>query len=332
MKKPRRRPGEGELLDLSSGDWINRNLADDLAVLRGGPLPFAPKLVALTKSQALDHPSRDTVPSKATVASIATVPSKDTVPRELRSKGTVSLKAGPKVYRCFTAQDGHSFAEDRLYNALWNSKHARGESPETKLVAVGWDVMAKLAGMTPRNVRENCFRLIQKLAIEKVHAHSSEQRVGTTYRIFSYTAILRQRREAGLEWVVRNRGGVSFVNTQSGDTVPLEGTVASQDTESVPSKDTETVPSEDTLLVNIEVSTSQSSSSEITTVVRTFLPTADDDGIQQLIHTCRQKAPDTSDSEIAHFIRIKAQQALEMRSVRSLLGFLMEAVPEVSYR
>ena len=39
MKKPRRRPGEGELLDLSSGDWINRNLAEDLAVLRGGPLP-----------------------------------------------------------------------------------------------------------------------------------------------------------------------------------------------------------------------------------------------------------------------------------------------------
>ena len=103
--------------------------------------------------------------------------------------------------------------------------------------------MSKLAGMTPRNVRENCFRLIPKLAIEKVQAHSSEQRVGTTYRVFSYTAILRRRREAGLEWVVRNSGGVSFVNTQSGDTVSLEGTVASQDTESVPSKGTETVPS-----------------------------------------------------------------------------------------
>ncbi len=145
----------------------------------------------------------------------ASVPSKDTG----AYKGT-GLQQQPtlRIYHCVRAQDGHSFAEDRLYGALWNSDLARAETPETRLITIGWDRMAQLAGMTPRNARENCFRLIQKLAFERTQKHVSEERIGTTYRIFSLDAIVKRRAAAGLEWVVRNRGGVTFVAAPSKDT------------------------------------------------------------------------------------------------------------------
>jgi len=41
-----------------------------------------------------------------------------------------------------------AFAEDRLYNALWNYRNARNDG-DCRLVTVGWDLMAQLSGMTP---------------------------------------------------------------------------------------------------------------------------------------------------------------------------------------
>jgi hypothetical protein len=78
--------------------------------------------------------------------------------------------------------------------------------------------------MTPNNVRRNCFGLIQKLALEKVQSHNSEQRIGATYKVYSYAAIIRRRTEAGMKWVIHNRGGVTFVDSKG--TVPTEGTVS----------------------------------------------------------------------------------------------------------
>ena len=177
----------------------------------------SPRMVGL--APAVKH-TKDTVPS------VTTVPSQDTESLQ----GTVSLKS-PRVYRCLTAQDGHSFAEDRLYHSLWNYRQARMDANEYRLVTAGWDLMAKLAGMTPRNAKQNCFRLVAKLALEKVQAHNSDQRIGATYRVYSYTAIIRRRREAGLEWITKNRGGVTFAQVpgETRDTVPSKATVSSQD-------------------------------------------------------------------------------------------------------
>lgn len=193
------------------------------------------------------------VPSKGTESSIAAAalessrPARETESRTTEASGplkesdtirasvplvAVSGAGALRIYRCLRAQDGHSFAEDRLYGALWNSDLARAEGPDSKLITVGWDRMSQMAGMTPRNARENCFRLLEKLAFERVQRHVSEERLGTTYRIYSVEAVLRRRQAAGMEWVVRNRGGVTFV------AAPPQGTVSSKVTVSVGSKGT----------------------------------------------------------------------------------------------
>jgi len=283
--------------------------------------------------------SRDTVPSEATVS----------------SQGTVSLKR----YRCFSAQDGHSFAEERLYNALWHARHAQIESEDSRLVTAGWDLMSKLAGMTPRNAKENCHRLLQKLALEKVQAHRSEERIGATYRVYSYAIILQRRRTAGLEWITRNRGGVTFVSSpvnDSRDTVSpkpqTRDTVPSQDTGTVPSQDTvllerqsavspkkqatsdekqtqDTVPSQGTPLDKEQVKESQSSSSGFSTiheVARKWSVVLDDDAVRKLIRRCRVEDPAATEDEIATFLDVKCRQ-LRDSPTRNMVGMLLSAVP-----
>lgn len=153
------------------------------------------------KTPVLDFTKPDTVPEKDTVSG------KDTVP----DKPAPAIKTqGARYYFCNSAEDGHSLAEQRLYERLWNSPLARDESPSTRLITLGWDVMARLCRTTPRLARENCFRLLRKLALEKVAPHDSERRIGATYRVYAPGAVLERRRQAGLNFVIRNRG-VRFV-------------------------------------------------------------------------------------------------------------------------
>lgn len=147
------------------------------------------------------------VSEKDTDTKRGTVPltSETPAPHVIRHPG------GAKLHYCLTARDGHSLAEENLYQSLWNSPAAREETPESRLIAIGWDVMAALARTTPRLARENCFRLIDKLALERVAPPDSDRRIGTTYRVYAPEAVLARRRGAGKNWVVRNRG-VRFVD------------------------------------------------------------------------------------------------------------------------
>jgi hypothetical protein len=196
--------------------------------------------------------------------------------------------------------------------------------------------MSKLAGMTPRNAKENCHRLMRKLAIEKVQAHRSEERIGTTYRVYSYGVILQRRRRAGLEWITRNRGGVNFVSgpgESSRDTVSLEqltrDTVPSQDTVSVPSEDRGTVPSEGTPLdrkIDKESQPSSSGFSTIHEVARKWSVVLDDDAVHKLIRRCRKEDPAATEDEIAAFLNIKILQ-LRNSPTRNMVGMLLSAIP-----
>lgn len=294
---------------------------------------------------------RGTVPSKDTVPYLASVPFKSEK-KVLRATGVAYVKdGGLKYYRATRAQDGHSFAEERLYQALWNARQTVPETKESRLISVGWDLMGQLAGMTWRNARENCLRLIAKFAMERVSAHQSEIRKGTTYRILSYVEILRRRREAGMEWVVRNRGGVQFVvpaaallvgvpplETQTEGTVPLEGTVTSLATVSVPLEGTDTVVTETTVSVpsvttpldTMETGRQPASPSSdsvdvgaVAIVLRNYAETVDDTAVVQLVEDCRRRVAGIRTAEIIHFIHQKAK----VQGVRNMLGFLLTAVP-----
>jgi hypothetical protein len=159
------------------------------------------------------EPFKDTETTKGSVTEKGTDIQEGTVPLrwEAPAKTVIRHPGGAKLHYCLTARDGHSLAEENLYQSLWNSAAAREETPETRLITIGWDVMAALARTTPRLARENCFRLIEKLALERVAPPDPDRRIGTTYRVYSAQAVLARRRRAGKNWVVRNRG-VRFVD------------------------------------------------------------------------------------------------------------------------
>jgi len=118
------------------------------------------------------------------------------------------FKPGPKIRRALKAQDGHSTGEQAVYQALWNA--AGAETAETRLIRIGYGGLQSLCGLDKTNCKDNIQSLIRKLAVEVVSPFSVERNQGNAYRIFSASAIMKRRKAAGMEWVIRNKG-VRFV-------------------------------------------------------------------------------------------------------------------------
>jgi hypothetical protein len=118
------------------------------------------------------------------------------------------FKPGPKIHRAARVRDGHSAGEHAIYLALWNA--ASPESPDTKLIRIGYGGLQSLTNLDKTNCKDNIQSLIRKLAVEIVSPFSVARNEGNTYRIFSERAILKRRQLAGMEWVIRNKG-VRFV-------------------------------------------------------------------------------------------------------------------------
>jgi hypothetical protein len=113
-----------------------------------------------------------------------------------------------KIRRAVKVQDAHSSGEQALYQALWNTGIV--ETPDAKLIRIGYGGMQSLCGLDRSNCKDNILSLIKKLAIEVISGFDIRRNQGNTYRVFSYGAILKRRKAAGLEWVIRSRG-VQFV-------------------------------------------------------------------------------------------------------------------------
>ena len=116
-------------------------------------------------------------------------------------------------------QDGHSLGEQRIYETLWDNAHPY--SDQGKIVTVGYRTLSQLSGLTVNNCKANIQALTEKLAIEEHLSHSATQ--GTTYIIYSYNAILRRRRAAGMTHYIKTRG-VVFVDPSSGTPLYQSGT------------------------------------------------------------------------------------------------------------
>jgi hypothetical protein len=233
-----------------------------------------------------------------------------------------------RIFRATTVQHGHSSGEQNLFQTMWSSPDARIESPDSRLLTAGYDALARMANLNEKSVRHAIRALLAKLAIEVAAAEKCDQRLGRTYRIFSYRKVLDRREAAGLIWVRKTRG-VEFIAQPA--ISPTVGLSPQTPTVSVVQAPTETVvetPTPTVVETPTPISTSISTSfhapsSSIIEALRSYAPASDDDVAIQLARECRLRAPDASDQEIVHFIRLKAQTP----GIRLPLGFLLKAVP-----
>lgn len=124
----------------------------------------------------------------------------------------------PRIRAVVTLQDGHSLAEQAVYDAIWREgKPYRGDS---RIITIGLRTLAEISRMAYSNCKANVRSLVAKLALDELPGFSYTD--GRTYIIYGDAEILRRRKEAGLTHVLRTRG-VAFVDPVSG--APL--TVAS---------------------------------------------------------------------------------------------------------
>ena len=242
-----------------------------------------------------------------------------------------------KIRRAVKVQDAHSSGEQALYQALWNTGIV--ETPDAKLIRIGYGGMQSLCGLDRSNCKDNILSLIKKLAIEVISGFDIRRNQGNTYRVFSYGAILKRRKAAGLEWVIRSRG-VQFVAQPPIGETPIgnkdepigDSPIAPRgETPIGPMGETPTGPMGKTPIASrkgIKLQETESSSSLIWEILRRYCPVIDDDAIRQLIEKCRAAAPDCTEEEIAYFTQAKAEYGRSRASaVHNLMGFLQTAVP-----
>jgi hypothetical protein len=113
-----------------------------------------------------------------------------------------------RIYRATRVQDGHSYAEQAIYEALWSAVPSLLDdgTDAYRIVQIGYDRLARLTRLSWVSAKANLRSLEKKFAIETIAVENSASREGKTYKIYSNAVILERRRKAGLEWVRKTRG------------------------------------------------------------------------------------------------------------------------------
>lgn len=117
----------------------------------------------------------------------------------------------PRIRQAITVQDGHSLAEQAVYDAMY--REGKPYKGDARILTIGLRTLAELSRMAYSNCKANVRSLVAKLALEELPGFSYTD--GRTYIIHASHEILRRRQEAGLTHVLRTRG-VAFVEPQSG--------------------------------------------------------------------------------------------------------------------
>ena len=292
-------------------------------------------------------PETDIVPHSTIVFDPSTEPSPDDEATPVRRKRDMS------PLRCRLVQDAHTLGETVLYQLLWSN--AKPESPETRIITLGWKQMAALRkGMKDKFCKHNVAGLISKLAMEMIRAEDIHRRIGRTYRIHSFTNILARRKAAGYEWVSRDKtrkfvqpDGTSFDQSSQvkevesdTDTVSLSAT---SNTDTVVYKTPGTVVYNDigTVVYNTPplgttleirekvIPTTTTEVEQIVEVLASEAGVADADAAKRLISACRNACPTATVAEMVGVVEEKALAARSRRDVRNPIGFLLSTVPLV---
>ena len=247
-----------------------------------------------------------------------------------------------RVRRATLAQDGHSFGEQALYDALWQHAHPRDN--DSRIITIGYRRMSELARLTVNNCKANIQALIQKLAVEELSSFTHSQ--GRTYLVYNYSAIIQRRREAGFTHYIKSRG-VVFVDPDTGvaltarvrdrSGIPFSGGPSAarlpegdgQGTpEPVhPGAPDSSLPPYSQPLSNAFRNSTSSTPQGLIEGLGSIVKPVDDEAVTVLWRQCRKRAEDCTVEEILHFARAKAA-ILRTGKIQNPVGFLLASVPK----
>ncbi len=129
-----------------------------------------------------------------------------------QARPAAALKTGrsgrqSRIRKAVAVEDGHSLAEEAVYEALWSVAFAVNDSADAdRTVRIGYHRLAQMTRLSWVSVKANLRSLEKKLAIQVIASENSAAQEGKYYRVYSRPAILERRKRAGLEWVRRTRG------------------------------------------------------------------------------------------------------------------------------
>lgn len=215
---------------------------------------------------------------------------------------------------------------------------------------MGLGRLSKVARLSENNCRLNIRTLVKKLALEEIGAEDSRARIGKTYKVYAYAAILSRRRAAGMEWVIRTKG-VAFVD-RNGQEIGQESSISPTDsvspTDSIPDTElvagsepggvppTETGGGSPTVSIppyrnSFRNKTEEtSSSSNIAPLIEHLAALGiplDDDAGRRIVSRCQNTDRTATVEEIAVFSELKVRQLAKRRNIENWPGLLMAAVP-----
>jgi hypothetical protein len=109
------------------------------------------------------------------------------------------------------AQDALTATEQRVYDALWETKNA--PTDRERIVTKGYDTVAKEARVAKRNIANIVQRLISKGFLEVLApAIIHGQRAPTTYKVLGYAAVREDQKRKGRDWIIHTGRGIGYAH------------------------------------------------------------------------------------------------------------------------
>jgi hypothetical protein len=265
----------------------------------------------------------------------------ESVPRELATPSSVQSDqwSGSKTetthqklkyFPALTAQAAHDVWEQAVYDALWAMEWTEG-NPPYKDVSAGYSKIRAATRFGEKTIIRNIRSLKEKLAIEEVSKFDRSTNKPNVYRVYSYREILNRRKSAGLQWVAKNKLGVTLTTGQGShwsDSLAITPTSgqSNQGYASRPlvSRAPRPVVSQTSLIAN-RTNKENTTSTLLRQLLQAQLPKFDDNIIDRLWKKCRAAVPDVAENEISILFSEKLPAAFE-RGINNPNGFLFMAV------
>ena len=229
--------------------------------------------------------------------------------------------------------DALTHGERAVYKAIYSRGKPYGTG-EARAVVTGVRQIADWAGLAVSNTHPSLRTLVEKgvLEIRSAPAHN----MGKFVIASSYTEIARRWRTAGLTHVLKQSRGVRLVKespVEGEDSFSIIGSPKTgppipetRSPETGKTGSPETAPNIRKGRFSRETTTATEAPEAVVNALLAAGGT-DDDAALRITIACRQKVPDATDKEIAHFILSTTERLRGNRRIENLIGLLITQVP-----